>query len=559
LATLTTTKILLLYTCFFCLKGNMLLRPGSSSIGEFDAFRNYCSKDCIADWKRPDIFGLVMASCAILLQSLPTEKSSTGGARSLSSSLTECITASFDLKSFSFARLSLIPALRMQIPMQNDYANTLVHTYCDVTEFFLSTGAEFASRYMDLLSASGCELISRAKWEQDAEEDLKCRREKKEQEQSLRGHFPKWSDPPHATNNENEIPSSVDLLARPDCIDDVVAFATAFGVLGSNYALLFWSQETREVVDVDEEIHFIKLVPSRAHTWLEKQQREDDSLRPVYLSFLAALALAKNPNNSVIGSGADEVYGILLGDGSDIGTGWLSIFELFRWYIRQLSSDVSAVRVTTVSASSGGGSTAYYYLDQDGNSGNDSGFGLRKISKSGEAVSQGRPRELGEANEFIVLSNLAVLANVASLSATARSGILAINLPMQESDGESVGQESALNVLFMMSLMPLSPDIRGSVFHTISMLLSVNGLPADSVEAENIRKAAIKGWELLEDYQIVPINLLEQYPRIQNSSHLGARNMSFPPSSSALVRIDQICVYKSLAFKLKLNFQILLL
>jgi hypothetical protein len=526
-------------TFVFPAQGNALFPPGSTSIGGLNTIQKCLSKDSIANWKRPDVLGILMASYAILLQSSPTATSSTGGANDIYNSLRECIEASFELKSFSFARLSLVPALRMHSPISNDYADAISDPYCDVTEFFLATGAEFASRYMDLISTINHNTISRAKWEKDAEEDLKLRREQRELEQSLRGNFPKWSDPANVANSGNDIPSEVDLLTRPDCIDDVVAFSTAFGILGPNYALLFWSQESYELVDGDEEVNDIKLVPSRAHNWLAKQQREDDSLRPVYLSFLATLALAKNPSNSVIGSGADEVYRLILAEGGDIGSGWSAIIELFRWYIRQLSPDFAAARVPSVSASSGGSSTAYYYLDQDDTSGTEAVFGLRDRTKSGEAVSQSRPRELGEANEFIILSNLAVLANVASLSVTARSAITSINMPILENDGESVGQVSALNVLFMMAVMPLSPDIRGSVFHTIAMLLSVKEMGVGSEEAENMRKTAVKGWELLEECQIVPISLLEQYPSAHNPSFQGVPNLSFPPSSSALVRLDR--------------------
>jgi hypothetical protein len=54
----------------------------------------------------------------------------------------ECLEAPVELKSFTFARLSLLPAL--QTPSDN--------ADCDVTEFFLSVYAEFASHYLDVLS-----------------------------------------------------------------------------------------------------------------------------------------------------------------------------------------------------------------------------------------------------------------------------------------------------------------------------------------------------------------------------------------------------------------------
>ena len=412
---------------------------------------------------------------------------------------------------------------------------------CNITEFFLASVADFASNYLDVFSKVDQPLISRAKWEEDAEADLKARREQQEQEQSLRGDFPKWSDPIVVANSENAIPDQVDLLARPDCIDDVVAFSTEIGVVGPEYAIQFWSKQSISTDPEDEGTASTKLVPSQAVIWLEQQQRNDESLRPVYLSFLSALALAKNPSKSIIGSGADEVFGLISAE-SDEGSGWSVLVEIFRWYIRQLSPDASTVRAPSVAASSSGGSTAYYYLDQEDTIGNGAFFGTTERSKSGEAVSQSRPRELGEANEFILVSNLTILTNVAKFSASARSTLISTHLPIVESDGETVGQESVLAILFALAVMPLSPDIRGCVLQTLATLISVEGLEKD--EQENMRLAALKGWELLEEYQFLPINLLQQYPSMHDPSYHGARSMSFPPSSSALVRgsFMKICV-----------------
>jgi hypothetical protein len=413
----------------------------------------------------------------------------------------------------------------------NDYTSGIIDSNCNVTEFFLASIADFASNYMDVFSKLDQSFLSREKWEREVEADLKARREQQELEQSLRGNFPKWSDPAALNSSANEIPNQVDLLTRPDCIDDVVAFSTDIGFVGPEYAIQFWCQKT--IISEDEGMISTKLVPSRAVIWLQELQRNDESLRPVFLSFLSALALATSASTSTNRTGADEVYGLISKENDD-GSGWSNVVEIFRWYIRQLSPDASTVRTPSASATSSGGSTAYYYLEQDETNGSDIFMDRTERSKSGEAVSQSRPRELGEANEFILLSNIAILTNVAKLSPIARSLIISINLPIIESDGEMVGQESVIAILFALAVMPLSPDIRGAVFQALAILISVEGLDKDAKEF--VQLAALKGWELIEDYQFLPINMLQQYPSMHDPSHHGSPNMSFPPSSSALVR-----------------------
>jgi hypothetical protein len=499
--------------------------------------KKYLNRNAVSTWKRPDILGLVTASYATLLQSsevITAQDSSSvtdNYALDLRQSFRDCMVMPFELKSFSFARHSLIPALRMPDPITHDYASVVFDSTCNSIEFFLATLAEFASRFLDLIATSGHHPISREKWEQDAENELKLRREQREQEQRLRGHFPKWSDPVNAEDTANDIPSYVDLIARPDCVDDVFAFSTSIGVLGPDYALHFWSQESSTV---EEDSSITKLVPSQALAWLRHQQRDDESLRPVYLSFLSALALAKNPSNHVGGSGADAVFALISLEGAVFLSGWSAMFELFRWYIRQLSPDISTTRTSSISGSSGGASTAYYYLEGDDSGVTDFAYGSQERSKSDDVVLQSQPRELGEANEFVLLSNLAVIANVASLSATARATISSIYLPIIEADGETVGQQSVVAVLYTLSVMPLTPDVRGTVFHTISKLLSVEGLINEAVD--EMRNSAEKGWGLLEECQIIPINVLQQFQTMHDPTFSGAASISFPPSSSALVR-----------------------
>jgi hypothetical protein len=526
-------------------QGNALLPPGSMSPEPLATIHSRLSKDVIGKWKRPDVLGLLMASYAMLLRSSPSALSSprvagssVGGGIDVRKTWRECMEAPAELKSFTFARLCLIPALQKPAPSTSDDYNVVATPSCDVAEFFMSLLAEFASRYLDVLSASGDRPISRAKWEQDAEDDLRLRRAHQEQQQSFRGQFPAWSDTTTAADAGNEVPGEVDLLGRPDCMDDVIAFSTAVCSLGPDYALSFWSQESIvSAGDGDEDPReYVKLVPSRALRALEVQQDDDDSLCPSYLSFLAALALAKNPSGRQALSGAALIHERLSGgDNGQKYIGWSTLIEQLRWYIRQLNpEDYSTTRGSAVTTSSSGGSTAYYYCDQ-GSAGDGNGYGSKDQSTSGESTSHAKPRELGDTNEFILWSHLALISNVAANCAAARSAIVSINLPIRSPDGtEIIGQDSTLMVLFTLAVMPLSPEVRGAVLRTIARLLSVDG--ASETETTDMRKAALKGWDLLEACQIVPINMLEQYPSLQDPNLRSTTGMAFPPSSTALVR-----------------------
>ena len=145
------------------------------------------------------------------------------------------------LKLFTFARLCLLPALRKPAPLSgDDYSEVAKSSSCDVVDFFLCLRAEYASCYLDVLCTSDDRPIARAKWEQDAEDNFCLRRAHQEQQQSLRGQFTAWSDTTTAADIGNEVPGEVDLLGRPNCMDDVIAFSTAVCSLGLDYALWFW-------------------------------------------------------------------------------------------------------------------------------------------------------------------------------------------------------------------------------------------------------------------------------------------------------------------------------
>jgi hypothetical protein len=445
-----------------------------------------------------------MASYAMLLRSSPTALSSprnnpTEPAVDVRKSWRDCIEAPAELKSFSFARLCLLPALQTNTPQ---------------AEFFLAVLAEFAAHYLQVLSASGDRPISRAKWEQDAEEDLRLRRSHQENQRQ----FHAWSGTTNAASDQNNIdnmavPDAVDLAERPDCMDDVIAFCTAVCVCLPECALLFWSRG-----DDDNDN---KLVPSRALLDLRDQQTNDDTLRASFLSFLAALALAKNDSLD----GAHAVHELLLQEGT--ANTWPALLEMVRWYARELGSP-SSTRGSTSSAGtvlSGGNNSSAYYYNDDNDINNNSNYGLSTgptLASEGPAKS----RELGEENAYLLLSHLVLISNVAKGCPAARSAILSVRFDEED---------STLTVLISLAVTALPPDVRGQVFGAVAELLN---LDAASLEVSTqIREAAGKTWELLEACQILPIHLLEQYASSAQSSDSSGTitGLAFPPSSTALV------------------------
>jgi hypothetical protein len=170
------------------------------------------------------------------------------------------------------ARLTLLPGLRSP--------SLLPSPACDAVEFYLATLTEFVSFYLEVLDDSGDRPISKAKWLQDAEEDLRLRRT---HDDHIR-QFETWAGGHTSAGSQRTSIAEVDLGSRPDCMDDVVALAVSVCALGPEYALPFWSTAVDQEKD-GEEIQ--KLVPSNALKGLERQQSEDDTLRAPTLASTA--------------------------------------------------------------------------------------------------------------------------------------------------------------------------------------------------------------------------------------------------------------------------------
>lgn len=469
-----------------------------------------------------------MASYSLLLRTSLTGLTSprvggpatpTGGGIDIRKAWRKCLEAPTELKSFTFGRLCLLQALRY-----GSYAEVSSSKF-DAKEFHLSVLAEFTSQYLDMLSASGDQPISRAKWEQDAEEDLRLRRTHQDQQRQ----FLAWSG---TTEDLEKIPLSVDLLSRPDCMDDVVAFATSVCSLGRDYATLFWATET--LVDDENSVKILK--PSRTLGELEHLQETDESLAPCFVAFLAALSLAGEPGDKQ--NGGTKVHEFLSLDHAGAKTGqvsWLSVLGDLRHYARELSPNSTAASNSVGGVSSSSSTTYYYAYEEEADRRESSRFGSSQDGTKKSSSSAGEKiRELGEYNSFVMSSHLGLLSNVCSSCAEARAAVLSSKLPIQSSDSsEVIGQDSALGILFALAISPLSPELRGMVFNAISGLLSTTG--AQKEDITTIQECALEAWDLLESYQVLPISMLDQYPTSLGTERKIVNGLAFPPSSTSMV------------------------
>ena len=474
-----------------------------------------------------------MASYALLLRSLPSVANSPRlgsaippsprrqGPIDIKSTWRASMIAPTEEKSFTFARLCMMPSFQRH----RDGPDAM----CDTYEFFMSVLSEFMAHYLDVLCASGDVPISRAQWERDEERELQLRREQQEQQRQFRT----WSG---TCGDEDVIPSGVDLMARPDCMDDVMALAIALASSGPDYATFFWATSQDEV---DEHLK-TTLVPSRALRKLELQQEADRSLLSTYVSFLSVLALAPAPGDDGTASGATLVNKILSRTPPDSGKNsvtWTSIMEAVRWYARELSpGDYNAAKSTADSKSSSAGlagrdSTAYYYGTEGNGYDGSAGYTSSQQGSSGSTSStNSKPEELGETNTNMLLSHLGVLANVAVKEPAARSSLVSTNLPIA---GQVASSDPLLTVLFLLAIAPLTPVVRGAVFSTIASLLRLDGTSPET--GKIIKEHAKKAWELLETCRVLPISLLDQYEPLQQGSASLAQGLIFPPSSLSLV------------------------
>jgi len=416
------------------------------------------------------------------------------------------------LKSITFAQISLLPALQRP----SNYAGAK----CDSSEFLLSVLSEFVANFLDVVSSSGNLPVSRASWKSERLEELQLERENQKQKRE----FSMWMGTSDPGAKEPAIPNTVDLMQRPDCMDDIIALAVAVASQGPLFALKFWdfSNNTDENGNTTT-----SLVPSRAYKQLKALATEDETLTSFYLAFSAALAKAECIYNNV--RGADVVHSIFSSPDYSFGN-WNSVFETLRWYIRTLDTSQSNSGAN-VTRSSGTSSTSYYYQNTS----------ATNTSTQASSKSSPKPAEIGEANIFYLLSLLGLISSVGAKSPASRLTILSMQLPIKTHNSNTVlGSDPTLNILFSLLTAPLPPEVRGATLVAIASLLGIDGLDAE--ETTKMRKFAGNAWVLVESCQILPIFLLDQYPQAVVGVTPKHSGFHFPASSVSLVSLFHLGV-----------------
>ena len=424
---------------------------------------------------------------------------------------TFCVEAPALNKSFSFARYSLMPAL---------WAESDPDAPVQSSDCLFDVLSDLMVDYLDLLSTSGRLPISREAWEKEQKDDLELRRTAQQQQRD----FQAWSG---TKENIESVPKSVDLLRRPDCLDDLIMFSVEVGLLGASHAFKFWDT-------VIESEGNLSLVPSQSFLNIERLTSQDDSLRPVYLSFVAMLSSAVSQEVDV--NGALNVHKLIIeaeyreSDTLNVFKSrptYSGIIEVLRWYVQELSLEYSEGSTNTSKKyvkSDGVGSTAYYYRDRN------ISIGSSVETSKSETKPSTKVRELDDDSSFILLAYLRIITNVSKGWPEARRQILGVRLPIQGSSGRDIiGEDSALMILYSLLTGPLTPRLRGAVFESLASLLCLEDVP-DIYQSE-MQKYVLEAWELLDACQILPIRLLDLYRRDGSIGQVGLR---FPPSSMTL-------------------------
>ena len=445
----------------------------------------------------------------------------------------DCLESPVDLKSFTFCRLTLIPALQ-RLPKPPPSVEDQNCVCCNVSEFGLAVLAETYSRYLKVMGRNM--PISRYRWEKEENEGLDLAR----QQQIRDRQFQAWSGNNHNNSNsgvEEVLPATVDLVTRPDCMDDLIALATAISHLGPDFSRVFWETDDDNT----------KLVPHPTLQNLERIQAKDDSLLPSYLSWLAALA-----NDEASANAVNEILLARVED-DHRKVSWMTLIFNLRWYAQELSpydaNDVVSKNSTTTTTTNAKSSTSYYY-NLEGNSMPNANSTTSSTADStsttttstanaasqSAAVNSNQPKELSELSRFRLTSHLAVIRNVARHSSMGQNCILKIALPVGENASLMAGGDEALLVLFKLAIAPLSPQVRGATLSTIASLLLQQA--SSSLEDESfLLEQAKNAWEYLEACPLLPIRLLDQYLLVQHTSNNQQQarvGLAFAPSSTAL-------------------------
>ncbi|KAL7435715.1 hypothetical protein ACHAXM_004800 [Skeletonema potamos] len=511
-------------------------------------------------WKRRDIWGILLISYALLLRPAASQLVSPrgspqhatlnrspplggiggGGGVDVNGTFSKCLMVASQLKSLTFARLSLIPSFGMPSTMSSSSsAASLSHrtTSDDAStyDFFVSIFAEFTAQYIDALCHTGNIPITRKEW---YDEELNLA-QSEWMEKDQKRQFGMWAG--HAVEEDIGGPRPVNVMDRPDCLEDVFALISCICACNPNGAQAFWNtaEEQHDVGEGQLEVSVV-LAPSRCLRMLDLIQAESDSALFVYLSFLSSLALSGGTDGTEASNGASMVHSFLSGNRTinnhserHMHFTWNNAMSAIRWYAEQLSPEegddsskrVSSDRIrrTNTTSDTTESSTSYYY--GAGRSGATSTSGDTSASSplnsrqgtSSSPYSTGddtKQKELDDVGRSTLMSLLCLISNVATRSAAAREHILSIQLPAIDSDG-TVGsyQDGSLEILFSLLTVPIPPEIQGHAFMAIANLIRSKPTEFTSMLSGESKKspAALRAWELLELCQFIPIKLLSQY------------------------------------------------
>lgn len=356
-------------------KGNALLPPDhSGGLDHLDPIYAKLNPHAAEDWTRKDVFGVLMAAFGLLLRSVPYAlvSPSSGGSSSMSGSWsaseirrrrTENLELPASFKSFTCVRLCLLPALTIHSE----------DSVCRAEEFALDILVGFMAQYLDAVVDPP--PVSRQKWLKDENEDLRLRQQSQKQQRE----FQQWSG---TTTPMDDVPASVDLLERPDCMDDILACCVAVGMKGP--AMGFCNSDGA-------------LLPTESLYCVAAATCADPSLRAPFFDYLAMLATAEDAEQTRKFEAAELIHSMLEGEKStpdDAFTWrWNDVIEIIRFCARELiGKSYRSSRQT--SASFNQQSTSYYYFD-DGDLSNQTSGGPKKSSST---ISS--PKALGEENTY---------------------------------------------------------------------------------------------------------------------------------------------------------------
>lgn len=557
-------------------KGNALLPPqhdglGMSSTQDIEAIHSRLdpnNQSVEEAWKRRDIWGLLLVPYALLLRSaalphLTSPRGSSSGERSPSRSprakrignldvkdtFSKCLEAASQLKSLTFARMSLIPSFGMpSVSVHNSSSRDNHGDDSSSFDFFVSIFAEFTSQYIDALCSTGNLPITREGWY--AEESNSAQNEWFEKDQKRQ--FGMWAG--QAVEEDTSGPREVNVMDRPDCLEDVFALVSSICSTHPAGAKAFWIiTEEKQMIEDGSHSLVLRLAPSRFLRRLDLIHAENTTSLFVYISFLASLALADGTDEDESSNGASMVNAFLSGQRSITSTqsdrhpffGWGNVMKAIRWYADELSLEAGDEvnqtspsdqlrRSTSMQAEMNESSESYYYGVGDASTNADSG---RETSSPPEQRRQGQTsssardsttKELDEVGRNTLMSLLSLISNVAARSSSAREYILALQVPVEDGGPSGRYQDDSLEILFALLTTSISPDIQGMTFMAIANLLQTIPSvvqPPPSSDA-NSSQAGRRAWELLEYCQFIPIKLLSQF------SFFAAGVGTMPPAST---------------------------